>query len=205
MHNLDDMIEKYRYELMEFSKQNPVHIESEEESQEVVAANTQPIEQPSEQPVEQQADEFDTEVDDYVVLQPYADYADFERRNGSQGKMKVQVFAADRTFPISGARVTVSVPLVTGSREIFSGVADMDGIVDDILLPAPSKSLSLDENNTAEPFALYNLKVSHPDFADGEYANIPVFDSIKSIQPVELVPLTQSGNAPGDTEFGGVV
>ena len=205
MHNLDDMIEKYRYELMEFSKQNPIHTESEEEPLEVVAANTQPIEQSIEQPVEQQANEFDTEVDDYVVLQPYADYADFERRNGSQGKMKVQVFAADRSFPVGGARITVSVPLVTGSREIFSGVTDMDGIVDDILLPAPGKSLSLDENNTAEPFALYNLKVSHPDFAVGEYANIPVFDSVKSIQPVELVPRTQSGNAPGDTEFGGVV
>lgn len=197
MHNLDDMIEKYRYELMEFSKQNPVHIEPEEEMRDAVATNAQPI--------EEQADEFDTEVDDYIVLKPYADYADFERRNGSQGKLKVQVFAADRSFPIGGARITISVPLVTGSRDIFNGVTDIDGIVDNIMLPAPGKALSLDEDNTTEPFALYNLRVSHSDYADGEYSNIPVFDSVKSIQPVELVPLTQSGNEPGDTEFGGVV
>lgn len=194
MHNLDDMIEKYRHELMEFSKQNPIHNET-EECREAVSVMAQPI--------EREDAEFDTDVRDVVVPKPYADNADFEARNSSAGMLRVQVFAADRSFPISGAEVTVTVPFLAGSRDIFTGATDADGILDNISLPAPDKSLSLNEDNTIEPFALYNIKVSHPDFADGEYFNVPVFDSVKSIQPVELVPLTQTGNEPDDIEFGG--
>lgn len=195
MHNLEDMIEKYRLELMEFSKQNPARDKCEADCRETAAAMAKPI--------EKENAEFDTDVRDFIVTRPYADYDDFEHRNRSQGELRVQVFAADRSFPVSDARVTVSVPFLTGSRELFSGTTDADGIIEGIILPAPDKSLSLDEDNTSEPFALYNLRVAHPDFADSEFTDVPVFDSVKSIQPVELVPLTQSGTEPQDTEFGG--
>ena len=195
MHNLEDMIEKYRLELMEFSKQNPVHNECEAQSRETAAAAAQPV--------ESEDRNFGTDVRDMIISRPYADYEDFELRNKSRGELKVQVFAADRSFPIVSARVSVIVPFTVGSKEIFSGMTDADGIIEGIILPAPDKSLSLDEDNTAEPFALYNLRVSHPDFADSEFTGVPVFDSVKSIQPVELVPLTQSGGEPQDTEFGG--
>lgn len=193
MHNLDDMIEKYRSELMEFTKQNPIHNDETSEETETVGR------------IEKQDDEFDTDIREFVVLRPYADNDDFEERNGSRGTLKAQVFAADRSFPVSGARVTVTVPFLNGSRELYSGVTDIDGIADNISLPAPNKSLSLDEDNTSEPFALYNMTVSHPDFADGSFFNIPIFDSVKSIQPVELVPLTQSGDLPAESGNGGEV
>lgn len=191
MHDFNDMIEKYRHELLEFSKQMP--LPQERDFEQVMAKNVQPTE---ESPQED-------EVKDHIIIKPYSDYEDFVERNGSSGKLRVQVFAADRSFPISGANVTVSVPFLIGSKELFRGKTDADGIIDNITLPAPNKALSLDEGNTLEPFALYNVKVTHPDYADGDYASIPVFDSVKSIQPVELVPLTQSGNEPRETVFGG--
>ena len=190
MHSFDDMIERYRKELIDFSKQAPAH-----KTQESETAAT------SAQPVEKSPQEDD--VQEYIVLRPYRDAEDFEARNGSRGSLRVQVFAADRSFPVSGAEVIVEVPFLTGSRELFRGRTNKDGIIDGISLPAPDKGLSLDEDNTKEPFALYNVKVSHPDYAVTEYSNVPVFDSVKSIQPVELVPLTQSGNEPSETEFGG--
>lgn len=202
MHSLDDMIEKYRRELLEFSKQNSVHTEECAEGEvgnkadkDYVPAMAQPMEK---------EEQYENSVADEIKIRPYADNSDFEMRNGSQGMLRVQVFAADRSFPISGARVTVDVPFLTGGREIFSGVTDADGIADNIVLPAPDRSLSLDENNTAEPFALYNIRVTHPNYAAGEYENIAVFDSVKSIQPVRLVPLTESGNEPQESVFGGV-
>lgn len=190
MHDFDDMIERYCKELIDFSKQAPVHTE---EKSDAVPTAAQPAEGTPQE----------DEVQEYVVLRPYRDAEDFEARNGSRGTLRVQVFAADRSFPVSGAEVTVEVPFLTGSRELFSGRTDRDGIIDGISLPAPDKNLSLDEDNTKEPFALYNVRVSHPDYAVGEYSNVPVFDSVKSIQPVALVPLTQSGNEPSETEFGG--
>ncbi|MCQ2485711.1 MAG: hypothetical protein MJ168_10320 [Clostridia bacterium] len=210
MHNLDDMIERYRYELLEFSKQNPVH--NDEEYRDFVPVMTQQTEKndrvsenvsDNSQPVEKES-QFETNATDDIRITPYANNEDFEMRNGSQGMLRVQVFAADRSFPVSGARVTVEVPFLSGGRELFSGVTDADGIVDNITLPAPSKNLSLDENNTSEPYALYNIRVTHPNYSTGEYNNVPVFDSIKSIQPVALVPMTLVGSQPRDTEFGGV-
>ena len=190
MHDFDNMIERYCKELIDFSKQSPVHTEEEPAAVPAMA-----------QPAEETPQEDD--VQEYVVLRPYRDAEDFEARNGSRGTLRVQVFAADRSFPVSGAEVIVEVPFLSGSRELFRGRTDRDGIADGISLPAPDKNLSLDEDNTKEPFALYNVRVSHPDYAVGEYSNVPVFDSVKSIQPVELVPLTQSGNEPTETEFGG--
>lgn len=225
MHNLDDMIEKYRYELMEFSKQNPVHNEKNNYSDEENYENEENYsdegnyrneenysdeeEYREEEPtmantVDESENQDSGEVDEFINIQPYQNNEDFERRNGSRGMLKIQASAADGSFPISGADVTIRVPFLTGGTDIFRGVTDVDGIIDNISLPAPNRSLSLDEDNTSEPFALYNITVSHPGFVRGEFMNVPIFDSVKSIQPVELVPLTQNGNEPGQTDFGGV-
>jgi hypothetical protein len=88
------------------------------------------------------------------------------------------------------------VDLADGEREVFSGLTDEDGVVDNISLPAPDVSLSFDENNTVEPFAVYRLRVNKADFSPIVFNGIPVFDSVKSIQPVELVPLSRSGGEP---------
>lgn len=190
MHDFDEMIEKYKKELLEFSKQNPQKCFDERKGAPTEA-----------QPAEKRPQE--DEVQEYVIVRPYEDYADFEQRNGSRGTLRVQAFAADRSFPVSGAEVVVEVPLLTGNRELFRGKTNADGIIDNITLPAPDKSLSLDEDNTLEPFALYNISVRHPEYALGEYANVAVFDSVKSVQPAELIPLTQSENMLRSEKNGG--
>lgn len=209
MHNLDDMIEKYRLELLEFSKQNPLH--NGDECREYVSTMAQPTEEkviaepvPESTGSMEKEKQFESNATDDIRITPYVNNDDFEMRNGSEGVLRVQVFAADRSFPVSGARVVVDVPFLSGGRELFSGVTDSDGIVDNIVLPAPDKGLSLDENNTAEPYALYKIRVTHPNYVTGEYENVPVFDSVKSIQPVALVPMTFNGSEPSITEFGGM-
>lgn len=192
MHNLEDVIEKYRLELLEFSKQNPVHnsdasgVRDEyRETSAVMAQENIPVaEQPS--------------VSGQLRV-PYQSFEDFQRRNTSSGLLRIQVFSADRSFPITNAAVRVTVALPVEDRELFVGYTDIDGIVDNIRLPAPDSSYSLDENNTIEPYALYNIYVSHPRFAPGEFLNAPVFDSVKSVQPVDLVPLTENKQEPGRT------
>lgn len=209
MHNLDDMIEKYRQELLDFSKQRPVH--NDDEYGDFVPAMAQLTEieddpvgyTPISSQPEEKSGQFESNATDDIRETPYVNNEDFEMRNQSQGMLRVQVFASDRSFPVSGARVTVEVPFLNGSRELFNGVTDADGIIDGITLPAPSKNLSLDEDNTLEPYARYRVRVTHPDYAQSEYDDVLVYDSVKSIQPVELVPLTQSGGEPRNLEFGG--
>lgn len=187
MHNLEDMIEKYRQELVEFSKQMP------QESTQTTAPKSEAA-----VPAMASAIPFIGNVGGDSETEMYKDYDEFEQRNRSQGSMKVQVTAGGRSFPIINAVVKVRIPLETGDREIFSGYTDINGIVDNINLPAPDSSISLDEDNTTvAPYSVYEVTVTHPEFARSEFFNVPVFSGTKSIQPVRLVPLTETGREPG--------
>ena len=42
-------------------------------------------------------------------------------------------------------------------------------------------------------------RVNRPDYSSATFDGIPVFDSVKSIQPVELIPLSRSGGEPVQT------
>lgn len=187
MRELEKMIEKYRQELVEFSKQSPTSdeevLKSDENNVVPAMANVLPF-------VSNAGATEETEF--------YKNFEDFQNKNPSKGIMRVQVTSGGRSYPIINAIVKVSVPLETGDREIFSGYTDINGVVDNIVLPTPDSSYSLDEQNTTvEPFAVYEVTVTHPDFAKSEFFNVPVFANIKAIQPARLVPLTETGGEPG--------
>lgn len=191
MHNFEDMIEKYRRELIEISKQSSVHTGEEREdgrmTAEVLAAEAVPMPEPEEPSA--------------VIAGrvPFADYEEFVRGNPSQGLLRVQAFTANRAFPAPGATVKVYIRLSDGERELYSGTTDIDGVADNIRLPAPDGSISFNENSTIEPYAVYSLRVSKPGYSTAVFEGIPVFDSVKSIQPVELVPLSSDGSEPTQT------
>ncbi len=181
------MIEKYRRELVEFSGQSSFAEESAVEEKE-----------PDFAPVMANALPFIGNVGADQETEFYKNFEDFQNKNPSKGSMRVQVTSGGRSYPIINAIVKVSVPLETGDREIYSGYTDINGIVDNIVLPAPDSSYSLDEQNTTvEPYAVYEVTVTHPDFAKSEFFNVPVFANIKAIQPARLVPLTETGGEPG--------
>ena len=191
MHELEKMIEKYRQELVEFSKQN---IAADEDffSEEKDEKDVQAI------PVMANALKFPVTAGEKEEIDTYTDYEDFQKKNPSKGSMKVQVTAGGQSYPIINAIVKVRIPLRTGDREIFSGYTDINGIVDNIVLPAPDSSISFDEeNSTVPPFSVYEVTVTHPNFAKSEFFNVPVFANIKAIQPAQMVPLTETGEEPG--------
>ena len=61
--------------------------------------------------------------------------------------------------------------------------------LNEIAVPAPNVSYSLESDNNVRPYALYNVSV----FADGYFreksVNVPVFAGITSVQQFNLVPL----------------
>lgn len=193
MNRFEDIIEKYRQELIDFSKQSEIHTEEataqEQEAVQVMA-------QPEAEPAPVQTDEI---TEPQAVVRgtvPFDNYEDFLDKNRSSGILRVQAFSADRTFPVPNALARVYVNLADGERELFQGVTDVDGIIDNISLPAPDSSISFDENSTVAPFATYVLRVSKPGYSAEIFNGIPIFDSVKSIQPVEMVPLSADGSQP---------
>ena len=191
MTNFEDMIEKYRQELVEFSRQSSVHTAEETVTERMAAEAFAAEAELLPEPEEPQA----------VISGriPFADYNEFVRNNPSEGLLRVQVFTANQAFPVPNATVRVYIRLAEGERELYSGITDVDGIADNIRLPAPDGSVSFNENSTVEPYAVYTLRVNKPSFSAAVFEGVPVFDSVKSIQPVELVPLSSDGNEPTQT------
>lgn len=105
------------------------------------------------------------------------------------GTLKVQVFAADRVYPVSAAKVTVSD--YESGRELFTGYTDVDGIAQSITLPAPNPELS-ETPAREKPYSQYNITVEHSRFFPRKFIGVPVFAGITSVQNVQLVP-TEGG------------
>lgn len=221
MDEIENIIEKYRRELIEFSKSSPyresaAQTESDKESRRTAA------------PAAAEADncidkaETEDEAEDYIIdngqefngyteaaEQPQEDYIapkfdsyeDFIKANSGSGTLRFQVFAADRAFPIQSARVSVVLELKNGARELFDGLTDTNGIIDAVTLPAPEAEMSLSPSQSPVlPYSSYTAYIGHPEFVSEKIINIPVFSGIKSIQDVEMIPLVAVGGEPSQIE-----
>ncbi len=230
MEEFDNIIEKYRRELLEFSKNNPMR---EEKCDGQCDSETNDAEQPEFSAVNavsktESFDGFDAEdvqnntetadarstvqntedntansiqSEEYKAPQ-FDNYDDFLRNNPQSGLLRVQVFAAGQAFPVVNARVVVVLELKNGSRQMFDGLTDINGIVDNIKLPAPSAEMSQSPTESPVlPYSSYTTYIEHPEFVNAEFINVPVFAGIKSIQSVELIPTVNVGNQPQIAEL----
>ena len=91
----------------------------------------------------------------------------FQQLNSKTGTLRVHDFA-------------------DGTRRFSAGVTDESGVFGDILLPAPNNALA--QSPTGEmPYALYDIRVSHPGCRTEIYRAVPVFPGVTSIQPVQFL------------------
>ena len=106
-----------------------------------------------------------------------------------QGYLVVRVSTASGAIPIEKATVTVRGGEESNSdyyRSFYSGAS---GLTEKIALPAPLRSLSEDPSNGGvRPFALYSVDVFSDGYVDLSFVNVPVFDTITSIQPANMIP-----------------
>lgn len=141
--------------------------------------------EPEAQPQEEEAGEsgFKSESDSQDESGPAFEEEPFPE---SLGALKVQVFMADRVYPISSAHV-----VITGKENgkvYFDGYTNTNGIVGSLYLPAPKKSLSQSPQEKP-PYAQYDITVTHPRFQKRQYLGVPVFSGVESIQNIQLLPL----------------
>lgn len=180
MNSFDLMIEKYSKELIEAGKKSMASVIEEKEignfDMEEVAVMNETAEEISEN-TQAAALVLDNDSDTFRK--------DGQEKDGS-GRLKIQAFAADGVYPVVAANVRVYKK--GSSTPYFEGYTDSSGIIDEIVLPAPS-GVNTDVPPETEPFFKYDIVITHPKFITKRYIDVPIFDNINSIQTVQLVPI----------------
>lgn len=130
----------------------------------------------------------------------YENMAEFEARNTGGGMLEFRVFTASEALPVEGAKITVSVRIDSSDHVLYTAMTDQSGETAMTVLPAPSKELSQNSENRVQPFSLYDATVEKEGFAKVLLRDIPIFDGVRSIQRVAMIPEENANAAEEITE-----
>ena len=114
---------------------------------------------------------------------------DTSQNTMGEGYLVVRVSTASGAIPLTGAMVTVRGADEANSsfyRTVYSGAS---GLTEKIALAAPQRSLSENPSTTTQkPYALYSIDVFYDGYYELLFANVPIFDTITSVQPANMIP-----------------
>ena len=126
------------------------------------------------------------------------------------GFLTVTVRTANGAIPIENALVSIYENYTTknGNNDVlnsngylvFSTRTNKNGQTEKIALPTKKASLSTSPGNE-RPFMSYNVFASAEGYFDSDVINIPVFQGITSVQPIDLIPLSEYANPRDDVPF----
>ena len=111
----------------------------------------------------------------------------FLTENPAFGTLIFQVTGGQGAFPVAGATITITKPLDERLGISVTVTTDESGKTPPLSLPAPSKELSQKPNNGIV-YAAYQAEISAPNHVTTKIRDLPVFDGITTIQPVNLSP-----------------
>ena len=119
----------------------------------------------------------------------------------SYGQLEISATKADGALPVTGATVRI-----TGAEEanrfiVYSLKTDIDGNTSAVSLPAPSADLSMKPDTNENGYAIYDVEVNAEGYYPRIIRGVPVFAGIKSIQPVNMIPLSEN-NPETDYPYG---
>ncbi len=108
-----------------------------------------------------------------------------------QGYLKVEVSTASRAVPVRDATVTITENVNGMSALIAMIVTDENGETPIIPLSAPARSFSEAPDPSERPYSEYNVGVYKQGFYTIPQLTVPIFDGVKSIQPISMIPLSE--------------
>ncbi|MBE6673660.1 MAG: hypothetical protein E7596_00975 [Ruminococcaceae bacterium] len=120
----------------------------------------------------------------------------------SIGFLQVIAKTANGALPVENAQINIYeyTPSSEGGergRIIYTLYTDQDGRAPKVALNTKNKELSLTPGNE-NPFSVYNIEASREGFYSNSYINVPIFQGITAIQPVELIPLIEYASQVDD-------
>lgn len=121
---------------------------------------------------------------------------------GSFGYLRFAVTSADGTIPIDDAIVYVYTDPEEGSEGqlLYTLVTNIDGITETITLPTPPLSESFSPEDP-KPYSTYNVFASKSGYYPTEGRTVPLFPGITSIQPINLIPLSETSEFTGGRNY----
>ena len=125
-------------------------------------------------------------------------FDEFKGECNKRGILRVETYSSNGLYPVGNSRVIVYKEIDGEKYYIYDLHTDSSGILDNLQLPAPDKSLSEIEQGSCglSPYATYDIFVSHPGFISTYLENVPIFDSTVSIQSVEMLPTVSGEQNP---------
>lgn len=175
MENIELLMEKYKNELLQFASRAIKQINDEN-----IVYVTEAEAASAENDEAEENENLYIESEDETAPPVYSD---------GEGSIKIKVFTGNEAFPVMSALVKV----LDGEKILFQEFTDQNGMVDEIRLPAPSRTISESPGN-GKGYATYRVIVSHPRFNTVVLKDVPVFEGIESIQPVALEPINNNGS-----------
>ena len=106
-----------------------------------------------------------------------------------RGTMRIQVSTADGAFPVPDAVVAVSAVIDGTPLPIYRRKTNQSGIVDDLILPAKSRSVSQNEKTASQSGTLYTVTVTRPGFRPLTDKRVVIYDGVETIFPAALRPV----------------
>ena len=117
------------------------------------------------------------------------------------GYLIVNVSTARGAIPLADASVTVFDSDAPENPIVTSVVTDNSGKTPRIALPAPDRDISMRPGNE-KPYASYLIEVEKEGYYPVTNSGVPVFSGITSIQPVEMLPLSDHNSENIYPRFG---
>lgn len=129
-------------------------------------------------------------------------YTDGTSSIAGQGNLIVHVTTARGSIPLEGALVQIRnlLPETAPSRGdvLTTRTTNRDGNTPLIPLPAPPRQNTLTPNG-GRTYTPYSIDVYLEGYFAQNYWNVPIFDGITAIQPVDMIPLPENGRTDSRT------
>lgn len=118
------------------------------------------------------------------------------KSGGDCGILQVEVTTANGDFPIEGAHITVYDE--SGENVLRFMLSDINGISPESALSAPPRSISQspEESKEKKPYSVYRIRVTAEGFYPVVNERVAIFSGIKSIQPVNMIPIAEFSDNP---------
>ncbi|MBR5453450.1 MAG: hypothetical protein IKV54_05150 [Clostridia bacterium] len=121
-------------------------------------------------------------------------------RPGSGGYLTFKIRTASNALPVGNAVITVTEAGRDG-QILGMLVSDRNGNSDSIRLWAPPRAESLSPGSVRKPFAGYDIRVEAEGYYPSELFGAAVFDSVTSVQQVNLIPYAENTPEPDGTRI----
>lgn len=117
------------------------------------------------------------------------------------GYLRFSVGTAGNTLPVRDATVYVYTEGGGSRALLYTLVSDEDGITSTVALPTPPLAESFLPRGPI-PFSTYSIYATKEGFYPSEGRTVPLFPSITSIQPINLIPVSALPDGASSVEGG---